>query len=313
MPWRRLNSGEVQNSTSKFPNIIRPFKIDGSDVRGRLVRMGSAFDQALEQHAYPAPVARLLGESLALAVALASTVKYTGVFKLQAQGSGPVNLVVADVDSEGGLRGYARYEEGAFEEEASFDQTIPKLMGPGHLAFTVDQGGDTDRDQGITALEGSSLSECAQIYFRRSEQLETAILLASDLDGGAGRAGALLLQRIPDPPDITCTQEDREEEWRNAVVLMSSLTPTELLNPAVPTNNLLYRLYHENGIRVFDSRHIDFRCRCSRDKIVEALGSFEPNSLSDMKTDAGLIVATCEFCHTDYEFDECQISALRGT
>ncbi|MEE2760360.1 MAG: Hsp33 family molecular chaperone HslO [Pseudomonadota bacterium] len=313
MPWRRLISGMSQISTTKFPNIIRPFKIDGSDVRGRLVRMGSAFDQALERHAYPNSVARLLGETLALAAALASTVKYKGVFNLQAQGTGPVNLVVADVDSEGGLRGYARYEEGAFAEEANSDQTIPKLMGTGHLAFTVDQGGDTDRYQGITALEGPSLSECAQMYFRTSEQLETAILLASDLDGEAGRAGALLLQRLPDTPDITRTEEDREEEWRNAVVLMSSLTPAELLNPAIPTNSLLYRLYHENGVRVFDSRPIDFRCRCSRDKIAEALGSFELDSLTDMKNDAGLIAATCEFCHTNYDFDEDQISALRGT
>ena len=306
-------SGMAQIPTTKFPNIIRPFKIDGSDVRGRLVRMGSAFDQVLEQHAYPAPVARLLGETLALAAVLASTVKYNGVFNLQAQGSGPVNLVVADVDSEGGLRGYARYKGGAFEEEPNSDQTIPKLLGSGHLAFTVDQGGNTDRYQGIIELEGSSLSECAQIYFRKSEQLETAILLASVLDGEAGRAGALLLQRLPDTPDFTRTEEDREEEWRDAVVLMSSLTTAELLNPAIPTNSLLYRLYHENGVRVCDSRPIDFRCRCSRDKIAEALASFELESLTDIKTDAGLIAATCEFCHTDYKFDEGQISALRGT
>ena len=296
-----------------FPNIIRPFQIEGSDVRGRLVRMGGAFDKVLEQHNYPAPVARLIGETLALAAALASTVKYAGVFNFQAQGSGPVNLVVADVDSEGGLRGYARYDEAAFEAEPKIEQSIPKLMGSGHLAFTVDQGADTDRYQGITPLEGATLSECAQIYFRTSEQLETAILLASDLEGDESRAGALLLQRMPDTPDFMRSEEDRDEEWRNAVVLMSSLTPAELLNPEIPTNGVLYRLYHENGVRVFDSRSIEFRCRCSRDKIARALASFEPDSLADMKTDAGLIVATCEFCHTDYEFDDGQIGQLRGT
>ena len=296
-----------------FPNIIRPFQIEGSDVRGRLVRMGGAFDKVLEQHNYRAPVARLIGETLALAAALASTVKYAGVFNFQAQGSGPVNLVVADVDSEGGLRGYARYDEAAFEAEPKIEQSIPKLMGSGHLAFTVDQGADTDRYQGITPLEGATLSECAQIYFRTSEQLETAILLASDLEGDESRAGALLLQRMPDTPDFMRSEEDRDEEWRNAVVLMSSLTPAELLNPEIPTNGVLYRLYHENGVRVFDSRSIEFRCRCSRDKIARALASFEPDSLADMKTDAGLIVATCEFCHTDYEFDDGQIGQLRGT
>ncbi len=296
-----------------FPNIIRPFQIEGSDVRGRLVRMGGAFDKVLEQHNYRAPVARLIGETLALAAALASTVKYAGVFNFQAQGSGPVNLVVADVDSEGGLRGYARYDEAAFEAEPKIEQSIPKLMGSGHLAFTVDQGADTDRYQGITPLEGATLSECAQIYFRTSEQLETAILLASDLEGDGSRAGALLLQRMPDTPDFMRSEEDRDEEWRNAVVLMSSLTPAEVLNPEIPTNGVLYRLYHENGVRVFDSRSIEFRCRCSRDKIARALASFEPDSLADMKTDAGLIVATCEFCHTDYEFDDGQIGQLRGT
>lgn len=296
-----------------FPNIIRPFQIEGSDVRGRLVRMGSAFGKVLEQQIYPAQVARLIGETLALAAALASTVKYAGVFNLQAQGSGPVNLVVADVDSEGGLRGYARYDEAAFEAGPEIEQTVPRLLGSGHLAFTVDQGADTDRYQGITPLEGATLSECAQLYFRTSEQLETAILLASDLDGGASRAGALLLQRMPDTPDIMRSEEDREEEWRNAVVLMSSVTPAELLSPEIPTNDILYRLYHENGVRVFDSRPIQFRCRCSRDKIARALASFEAGSLNDMKTDAGLIVATCEFCHTDYEFDDGQIGKLRGT
>jgi molecular chaperone Hsp33 len=296
-----------------FPNIIRPFQIEGSDVRGRLVRMGSAFDQVLDQQNYPRPVARLIGETLALAEALASIVKYAGVFNLQAQGSGPVNLVVADVDSEGGLRGYARYDEAAFEADPEIEQSIPKLLGSGHLAFTVDQGADTDRYQGITPLEGATLSECAQLYFRNSEQLETAILLASDLGEDGSRAGALLLQRMPDTPDIMRSEEDREEEWRGAVVLMSSLTPAELLDPDIPTNDVLYRLYHENGVRVFDSRPIEFRCRCSRDKIARALASFEPDSLADMKTDAGLIVATCEFCHTDYEFDDTQIGQLRGT
>jgi molecular chaperone Hsp33 len=298
-----------------FPNIIRPFQIEGSDVRGRLVRMGSAFDRVLEQHDYPPPVARLIGETLALAAALASTVKYAGIFNLQAQGSGPVNLVVADVDSEGGLRGYARYEESAFEPDAEIEQSIPKLMGSGHLAFTVDQGADTDRYQGITPLEGATLSECAQLYFRTSEQLETAILLASELDADTdtqmGRAGALLLQRLPDTPDLTRSEEDREQDWRNAVVLMSSLSAAELLNPDIPTNGVLYRLYHENGVRVFDSRPIEFRCRCSRDKIARALASFTPDSLADMKTDAGLIVATCEFCHTDYEFGDGELVQLR--
>ncbi len=309
----------AKKSAPSFPNIIRPFQIEGSDVRGRLVRIGSAFDKVLEQHNYPAPVARLIGETLALAAALASTVKYAGVFNLQAQGSGPVNLLVADVDSEGGLRGFARYEEAPFEAGAEIEQSIPKLMGTGHLAFTVDQGANTDRYQGITPLEGASLSECAQLYFRNSEQLETAILLASDLDADwdteaqTGRAGALLLQRLPDTPGLNRTEEDREEEWRNAVVLMSSLSTAELLNPEIPTNGILYRLYHENGVRVFDSRPIEFRCRCSRDKIAEALASFEPGSLADMRTDDGLIVATCEFCHTDYEFDDGQIGQLRGT
>lgn len=296
-----------------FPNIIRPFQIEGSDVRGRLVRMGSAFDKVLEQHNYPAPVARLIGETLALASALAATVKYAGVFNLQAQGSGPVNLVVADVDSEGGLRSYARYDAAAFEADKEIEQTIPKLLGSGHLAFTVDQGADTDRYQGITPLEGATLSECAQLYFRTSEQLDTAILLASDLDGDESRAGALLLQRMPEAAGIIRPEEDRDEEWRSAVVLMSSLTSAELLSPEIPTNDILYRLYHENGVRVFDSRPIEFRCRCSRDKIAQALASFEPDSLADMKTDAGLIVATCEFCHTDYNFDDAQIGELRGT
>ncbi|MAF49677.1 MAG: Hsp33 family molecular chaperone HslO [Rhodospirillales bacterium] len=311
----------AKSTRPAFPDIVRPFQIEGSDVRGRLVRLGPAFDMVLSQHDYPPPVARLMGETLALAAVLAATVKYDGVFNLQAKGSGPVDLVVADVDSEGGLRGYARYDKTHFDSGEEPEYSIPRLMGTGHLAFTVDQGPDTDRYQGITPLEGASLSECAQIYFRTSEQLETAILLAAELDTGAsakidtmhGRAGALLVQRLPDGPSLARTEEEREEDWRNAVVLMSSLSAAELLNPDIPSNGILYRLYHEKGVRVFNSRPIEFRCRCSRDKIAEALASFSPESLIDMKTDAGVIVATCEFCHTDYKFDEDQIEILRDT
>jgi len=304
-----LKAGEGAAAT-KFPDSVRPFQIEGSDVRGRLIRLGSAYEQALNIHSYPDVVARLLGETMALATALASTVKYDGLFNLQAQGDGPLSMLVADIDSEGGLRGYARFDEAYFNSNDRSDRSIPQLIGTGHLAFTVDQGPGTDRYQGITPLEGATLSECAQAYFKISEQLDTAIILAADPGGREPRAGALLVQRMPGARGKTRLEMEPDEDWRSAVILMSSLTPAELLDTEIPSDDILYRLYHENGVRVFDRRPVAFRCRCSREKVANTLVLYPPESLDDMKTDDGVIVASCEFCRQEYIFDDDQLTNL---
>jgi molecular chaperone Hsp33 len=209
------------------------------------------------------------------------------------------------------MRAYARYRAEALDDDG--DGTVADLMGSGHIAFTVDQGPDTTRYQGITAIEGDSLTDCAAAYFRQSEQLETEIMLFAD-PGGMGhdpRAAALMLQRLPRPERHNVDPEEEDENWRNAVVLMKSMTADELLDPNISADGLLYRLYHETGVRVFDGRPLRFHCRCSRERVANTLASFSADDLKDMKTEAGLIVATCEFCGTDYTFDDDQLAELR--
>jgi molecular chaperone Hsp33 len=298
-----------------FPSIVRPFQLEGCDVRGKLVRLGSAYADILAPHDYPPSVARLLGELLALSAALSTSLKYDGTFTIQTSSDGPIRMIMADVQSDGGMRAYARYRpdaiEGALDDDG--DATIGDLLGSGHIAFTVDQGPDTTRYQGITAIEGESLSDCANTYFRQSEQLETEIMLVAE-PGGKGhdaRAAALMLQRLPRPERQVTDPEEDDEKWRNAVVLMKSMSADELLDSQIPTDNLLYRLYHETGVRVFDGRPLRFHCRCSRERVANTLASFSADDLKDMKTDAGLIVATCEFCGTSYTFDDDQLAELR--
>ena len=168
-------------------DFVRSFRLDAAGVRGQHVRLGNALNTVLEQHDYLAPVSRLLGELIALSALLASTVKYDGVFTVQTRGDGPLGMMVADVTSTGALRGYADFDQTAIAAALADGEgdSVPHLLGAGHLAFTVDQGPDTERYQGIVALEGASLSECAHNYFRQSEQIATAI------DGNAALARAL--------------------------------------------------------------------------------------------------------------------------
>lgn len=296
-----------------FPSIVRPFQLEGSNVRGKLVRLGATYADILAAHAYPPVVAALLGETLALSAALSTSLKYDGTFILQTSSDGPVRMLVADVTSDGGMRAYARYRAEDIIAVPPHEGVVPRLLGSGHIAFTVDQGPDTARYQGITPLEGETLSDVAVAYFRQSEQLQTEIMLAADpgTGGGGARAAALMLQRLPRPKRQVLDDEEDEESWRNAVILTKSMTAAEMLDPTLSTNGLLYRLYHEKGVRVFDGKPLHFACRCSRDKVARTLAAFSPEELEEMKTDSGQIVATCEFCRTEYAFDDRQLEELR--
>jgi molecular chaperone Hsp33 len=298
-----------------FPSEVQPFSIEGANVRGRLVRLGQAYADILGSHDYPTEVANLMGELSAMTVSLADSLKYDGLFILQTQSDGPVSMMVVDIASQGTMRGYARYDIDKLADVEG-QTSVPHLMGSGHIAFTVDQGPDMERYQGITALEGASLAECAQSYFRQSEQLETAILLAADPKTKV--AAALMIQKMPASGEganqrLNLTPEEDDESWRNAVVLMSSMTTDEMLDPELSSWDLLYRLYHEDGVRIYDNKQLSFQCRCSGDKVAATLASFAPEELADMKTDEGLIVATCEFCRTDYKFDDAALESLRNS
>ena len=299
----------MPDSSLPLDDLVQPFHVDALGVGGRVVRLGPMLGEIVAAHGYPPAVRSLLAQTVVLAAALASVLKYDGVFTLQIQGDGPVGLVMADVTSDGDMRGYAKYDaERLAALEDAENGSVPTLMGSGYLSFTVDQGPDTDRYQGITELTGATLADCAHDYFRQSEQIETAILLAFEDDPLA--AGAIMVQRLPQAR--AQSGEDAEEGWRRAVILMSSLTARELLNPKIDTHRLLHRLYHQDGVRVTEPRPVRQSCRCSRERVARTLRSFPKAEIQDLAED-GRVTVTCEFCGRAYLFDEQEIDALYGS
>ena len=294
-------------------DLIQPFQIDRFALRGRLVRLGPTIDTILSQHAYPEPVAAMLGEAITLAVVLAGALKYDGIFTLQTKGDGPIRLMVADVSTDGAVRGYAQYDDAELEAALGHPErpSVPRLVGSGYIAFTVDQGEDTERYQGIVELNGATLAECAQHYFRQSEQLQAGLKLSVGRTGPAGgwRAGGLMIQRVPPEGGYGPLPDDVEDGWRRAMVLMSSATEDELVDPGLTPHRLLFRLFHEDGVRVYNTHPLEARCRCSRERIERILRAFPADELDDMKKDR-VTTVTCQFCNTRYEFDEADLDRL---
>ena len=295
-------------------DLVRPFEIDPFHLRGRLVRLGPVLDRIIGQHDYPPAVGALLGEALALAVALASTLKYDGVFTLQTKGDGPIRLLVADVTTKGAVRGYAQYDAGKLAQATMTGAvSVPRLLGAGYLAFTVDQGEETERYQGIVALEGATLAECIHHYFRQSEQIAAGIKVAVDRGSdGAWRAGSLLIQKLPDGEraEFLGTREEREDGWRRALILMGSVTSAELTDPALSPEDLLYRLFHEDGVRVFRTHGVRAECRCSRARIDRILRSLPVAERQGLGQADGSMTVTCEFCSASYRFERDAVAAI---
>ena len=297
-------------------DLIQPFQIDASHLRGRLVRLGSTLDEILGRHDYPLPVAQVLGELLTLAVTLSAALKYEGIFTLQIKGDGPVTMMVAAVTSVGDVRGYAQFDAEKLKKVMAALQPnqVPYLLGKGYLAFTVDQGDDTERYQGIVDLVGATMAECVQHYFRQSEQLDTGIQLAVAPQVGEQtrwRAGALMIQRLPteDAPPLADPGSAAEDDWRRTMLLLASCTPDELLSPDLPAHDLLYRLFHEEGVRVYNPGTVRFSCRCTRERVENVLKSLPRSEVEDLKVN-GHIAATCEFCNTTYDFGDEDLAEL---
>ena len=274
------------------------------------MRLGPAVRKILSAHDYPNPVAGILAETASLAALVAGILKFDGVFSLQVKGDGPIGIVVTDLTSEGALRGYAQFraDDVAALGDSWRDAPVPHLLGGGYLSFTVDQGKETDRYQGIVELTGASLSDCAHTYFRQSGQFEGVVKLTAGKDAmGSWRSGGLLVQKMPPEGMVLqsgeIVDEDFEEAWRRAVVLMSSSREDELLNPELHPHDLLFRLFNEDGVRVFDPLNLEMRCRCSGDRVENMLKSFPRNEIETLKIGDNVVVS-CEFCGFDYVFSE---------
>jgi molecular chaperone Hsp33 len=287
---------------------IVPFHLPNRAVRGRLVRLGPLADALLTRHPNEPAVTALVGQALALAAGLAGALKFRGSFSLQAKGDGAVPLLLADCTDTGALRGYAR---AAAERIGPLLATDPEpgaaaLLGKGYLAFTVDQGGERDRHQGIVAIEGDSLADMAMHYFRTSEQLGCWVKLACVQTPSGWRAGALILERIARDGGIeeSVPADDDDEHgdvWTTALALAATLTDGELLDDALAPERLLYRLFHSEGVASDRARALSYGCRCSRARLAGILDTFPVDDLDHMAVD-GDIVMTCEFCNIDFRF-----------
>ena len=298
-------------------NFVQPFHMSAPSrtsprISGRLVRLGSLVDTILKRHAYPEPLAHLLAEALALTAALAASLKFDGVFSMQTHSDGPVSLLVADVTSSGKMRGYAQFKEKALARVGAGSQTpsFTDLMGNGHLAFTVDQTPRAERYQGIVDLTGHSLGDCARHYFRQSQQLDSALILAAGRSTKARwRAGALVLQRLPEAQSLA--SDDTEDPWRQAMILMATDPVAEMLDPRLDPNKLLYRLFNQLGVRVTTPRKLMQGCRCSRARAEGVLRRIPRPEWDDLWID-GRVVVTCQFCSATHTFDEAQLNAALG-
>ena len=287
------------------PRGVLPFFLPRRPVRGRLVRLGPLAHTLLTRHPNHPVVTRLAGQSLALAAALSTALKFRGSFSVQAKGDGPVTMLLADCTDTGALRGYARAEPtklaALVEDEPS--PSAAQLLGKGYLAFTVDQGPEQNRHQGIVTIEGDSLAEMALHYFLTSEQLGCFVHLACAETEDGWRAGALVLEKIAGAGgvDPSLDADGQEESWRTATTLAATLTDDELLDDALPPERLLYRLFHSEGVAVDRARALSYGCRCSRARLIGILEGFPSDDLDHMSVD-GDIVMTCEFCNFDFRF-----------
>jgi molecular chaperone Hsp33 len=300
-------------------DALIPFEVASLDLRGRLIKLGPALDEILAKHAYPPQVAKLLGEAILLTTLLGSSLKFDGRFILQTQTDGPVSMIVVNLTAPDRLRAYARFDAERLKPGLSSGE----LLGRGHLAMTVDQGADMSRYQGLVALEGGDFEEAAHEYFLRSEQIPTRVRLAvgEELRGPGGprhrwRAGGLLLQFLPksterarqadlhpgDAPEGTLPHVVGEDDaWVEGQSLMQTVEDVELIDPDLSGERLLFRLFHERGVRVFAPQPVQAKCSCSRDAVSAMLSRFSPADRVDM-VENGKVVVTCEFCSSVYEF-----------
>ncbi|KAF0178301.1 MAG: Hsp33 family molecular chaperone HslO [Hyphomonadaceae bacterium] len=296
----------VSRALSATDDTVAAFTIDGAPVRGRYARLGvGTIDPIIKRHAYPRPVALLLGETLTLAALVGSLLKDGGTLTVQAEGDGPAPLLVAEYRAGGGLRGYARVTD---PDLGNTRRTPADLIGAGALTLTLDQGPDTEQMQGVVPLEGDTLAQCAELYFDRSEQTPTRVLLAVGEEvtahGSHWRAGGGLIQRVAGD----ATRGFTEEDWNRAQILFESLTDAEMLDPTLATEVALFRLFHEDGVRMAHPRALADRCTCDRERLAALLKRFTAEELADLVEPDGKLHARCQFCARLYLIDPAQVS-----
>ncbi|MCZ4294723.1 Hsp33 family molecular chaperone HslO [Vibrio sinaloensis] len=276
-------------------NVLNRYLFEDLSVRGELVQLDEAYQRIISSKEYPAPIQKLLGELLVSTTLLTATLKFEGSITMQLQGDGPVSLAVINGDHDQKIRGVAR-----FEGDIADDATIHDLMGKGHLVITIDPK-KGERYQGIVGLEGENLSEILETYFANSEQLKTRLWLRAGEYEGKAHAAGMLIQVMPDG---TGTPDDFEHLEQ----LTNTVKDEELFS--LEANELLYRLYNQEKVRVFEPQPVEFFCGCSRERSGAAILTIERTEINDILAEIGSISLHCDYCGTNYSFDEAEVSEL---
>ena len=272
-------------------DTLRRFIFERLPVQGRHVHLDASWRATLERQDYPAPVRALLGEAMAAVVLLSATVKFDGNITLQILGTGPVHLLVVQCTSDLNLRGLARWNG------VPTALTFRELVGDGRLVMTIEQQGKAERYQSIVPLEGDSLSSSLESYFARSEQLATRLWLTA----GDSSASGLLLQMLPD-------KQGDSDAWQHVTVLGDTLKQVELTE--LSAQQILYRLYNEDDVRLFDGTPVAFRCQCSRDRIEDTLRGLGHDEVQSILKEQGRVDVDCEFCGRRYSLDLVDVESL---
>lgn len=278
---------------------LHQFLFERFPVRGLLVHLDATWAALLENHVYPPAIRDTLGEAVAAAVLLASTLKFEGLLTLQLQGQGPMHLLLAQCTNTLNVRALARYRE------HSDSRTLSELSGEGRLTVTVETDNQAQRYQGIVPLAGGRMADCLQVYFESSEQLPTRLWLHADENGVSG----MLLQRLPVAdvePDARRTAID--DAWARVQLLADTLKPEELRT--LSDREILHRLFNEDDLRLFEPSPVSFRCKCSRERVIGILQSLGEDEVRSVQKEQGTVEVRCDFCNRAYAFDAVDVERL---
>ncbi len=306
-----------------WDDTVLPFQLDTADIRGRIARLDGVLGGILKQHEYPTQVEALVAEMALLTALIGQTIKLRWKLSLQVQSKGAVRMIATDYygpDEEGQparIRAYASFDRDKLTDAAPFEQ-----LGEGYFAVMIDQGKGMTPYQGITPLDGESLSACAQAYFAQSEQLPTRFELSFGQSTEAGgdthwRAGGIMLQHLPKASPFAAQGEgsgavlqaedivhgDEAENWSRVNILLDTVEEMELVGPSVAPNDLLFRLFHEETPRVYEAQPVRFGCTCSEDRVRQSLSIYSMKDIEKMTTDDGRVTADCQFCGSHYDLD----------
>ena len=273
---------------------LQRFIFDEYQTRGEIAQVNNSFSQLIKNHQYPSEVKQVLGELLIATTLLTAMLKFEGKIIVQIQGDGPLNMAVINSDQNLQLRGTAKVKGD------TTGLSFKELIGKGHMMITITPD-DGERYQGVVALEGESLSECLEDYFKQSEQLATHVSLFADVSGEPKAAG-LLLQRLP------ADGEQHEIDFQHVRALASTVKEDELYT--LSSEELLYRLYHQETVRLFDVQAITYQCSCSKERCLSSLASISPEEILSLLNDHGTIDMHCEYCATDYIFSKEDLQIL---